>query len=200
MNDCPNVEMRELLPDRIAELLPSGEAARVDAHLASCEMCTYEVTVLRAARATMQRRGQLDVQRVSLAVASATRAGVPARRPSRASTWGGWRAAASIALVAVGATSVAVWNNAGSAPRDSVVAVSTPAATNAGATTNAGTGTGANAGAASTTRGLSVAGGLSDLSDTELESLLGEIGTIETANVAEPEDVLPVINTAEGAR
>lgn len=41
--------------------------------------------------------------------------------------------------------------------------------------------------------GISVAGGLADLSDTQLESLLGEIGSIDASNLAEPEDVIPTI-------
>ena len=38
MGDCQNVEMRELLPERAAELLSPRDAARVDGHVAECEI------------------------------------------------------------------------------------------------------------------------------------------------------------------
>ena len=195
MGDCSNVEMRELLPDRIADTLSAADARRVDEHLATCEMCTFEVTVLEAARASLRRARPVDVRRISLAVAAASHA-VPVRPRSRMNSWGGWRAAASIALVAVGATSVALWKRA-EPPLNTGVAqtaspLAKPVATSAVVV--------ATTPAAPAARGLSVAGGLSDLSDTELESLLGDIGSLDAANVAEPEDVIPAIGGVEGVQ
>lgn len=199
MGDCPDVEMRERLPDRVAELLSPADAQGVDAHVASCEMCAFELSVLRAARSALQRGRQVDGRRIALAVASATRATPAARQALSARKWIGWRAAASIALVAAGVASVAVWRNVDSSPRGTAVAVSQPVLV-PGNTDAPVESTVAARDARVVTRGLSVAGGLSGLSDAELEALLGDIGTVDVANVAEPEDVIPAIGGVEGVR
>ena len=217
MGDCPNVEMRELLPERVAELLSPRDAERVDGHVAECEMCAFEVQVLRAARATLRGRTTIDVTRISGNVAAATRA--PARRvPQRQQqSWIGWRAAASIALVAVGATSIAVWNGTHGGSRGSVV---TRASETAAVTAPPGNGTVAQgmvpaSGSASSSEnpgstvasvapvaasGLTAAGGLSDLSDAELESLLGSIGSLDASSFDEPQEVIPAIGGSEGVQ
>ena len=216
MGDCPNVEMRELLPERVAELLPARDAERVDAHVAECEMCAFEVQVLRAARATLQGR-TIDVNRISGAVAAATRA--PARRVHRQQpSWVGWRAAASIALVAVGATSIAVWNgtHGGSRGGETVTRISESAAVAApsgNGTVAQGVAPANGSGLSNETRGsavattpplaasgLTAAGGLSDLSDAELESLLGSIGSLDASSFDEPQDVIPAIGGSEGVQ
>jgi hypothetical protein len=222
MRDCQNVEMRELLPERVAELLSLRDAARVDGHVAECEMCAFEVQVLRAARATLRGRATIDVTRISGAVAAATRAPVrrvPQRRPQPVF---GWRAAASIALLAVGATSIAVWNGVHGGPRDSAAvagvsattAVTTPAGSGtlvqgttpvSGSASSSGPATQARGSTVATATpaapsGLTAAGGLSDLSDAELESLLGSIGSLDASSFDEPQEVIPAIGGSEGVQ
>ena len=204
MGDCPNVEMRELLPERAAELLSPAGAKRVDEHVAGCEMCAFEMSVLRAARSSLQRVPAVDVRRVSRAVASATLATATVRRPARTRMWGSWRAAASIALVAVGATSVAVWRAQNPTAYDGVTTVSRPAVSSGGAVgprPSAVAPSGVTAARpAVVAAGLAVAGSLSDLTDSELESLLGDIGSLDAASVAEPEDMIPAIGNWEGVQ
>jgi hypothetical protein len=48
--------------------------------------------------------------------------------------------------------------------------------------------------------GLTAAGGLSDLSDAELESLLGDIGSLDASRFDEPQDVMPAIGGSEGVQ
>ncbi|HEX4935200.1 MAG TPA: zf-HC2 domain-containing protein [Gemmatimonadaceae bacterium] len=55
MTDCPNVEMRELLPELLHDALAANERERVDAHLASCAACAAELSVLRAAQRALGR-------------------------------------------------------------------------------------------------------------------------------------------------
>ena len=218
MGDCPNVEMRELLPERVAELLSPRDAERVDGHVAECEMCAFEVRVLRAARTTLRGRTTIDVTRISGAVAAATRA--PARRvPQRQQqSWIGWRAAASIALVAVGATSIAVWNGTHGGSQGS--AAVTRSSETAAVAVPPGNGTvaqgmapasgsplsGPNPGSTVASMapvgasGLTAAGGLSDLSDAELKSLLGSIESLDASSFDEPQEVIPAIGGSEGVQ
>ena len=214
MGDCQNVEMRELLPERAAELLSPRDAARVDGHVAECELCTFELEILRAARTALRGRATVDVGRISGAVVLATRTPVRSVRRAPTRQWIGWRAAASIALVAVGATSIAIWNGGRGGARGSVAtpgtetaAVATPsgggtlapgAATGSGSLSSSGS-------AQATVRpaslsGLTAAGGLSDLSDAELESLLGDIGSLDASRFDEPQDVMPAIGGSEGVQ
>lgn len=55
MTDCPNVEMRELLPELLHDALPAAERGRLEAHLAGCTLCTAELAMLREARHAMAR-------------------------------------------------------------------------------------------------------------------------------------------------
>ena len=55
MTDCPNVEMRELLPELLHDALPSAERGRLEAHLAGCALCSAELALLREARHAMAR-------------------------------------------------------------------------------------------------------------------------------------------------
>jgi hypothetical protein len=215
MGDCQNVEMRELLPERAAELLSPRDAARVDGHVAECEMCTFELEILRAARTTLRGRATVDVGRISGAVVLATRTPVRGVRRVPTRQWLGWRAAASIALVAVGATSIAVWNGGRDGARGSVA--TTPgtetaavATSSGGGTLAQGTATGSgslsSSGSAQATvrpasfSGLTAAGGLSDLSDAELESLLSDIGSLDASSFDEPQEVMPAIGASEGVQ
>lgn len=204
MGDCPNVEMRELLPARAAEALTPDERSRVDAHLSSCEMCAFELEILVAARTSLRRGREIDVRRISAAVAAATHAPRLARVP-RTQTWTRWRAAASIAIVAIGATSVAIYRRGEDMTRTGAAAigpavVSTPSTRASTPVPQDPSVAPSNGGGAVASRGLTVAGGLSDLTDSDLESLLGEIGGLDASNVAEPEEIIPAFSGSEGVQ
>jgi hypothetical protein len=207
-----------LLPERVAELLSPRDAERVDGHVAECEMCAFEVKILRAARTTLHDRTTIDVGRISGAVAAATRASARRVPQRQQQSWIAWRAAASIALVAVGATSIAVWNGThggsqGSATvtRSSETAAVTPlpgsgtaaqgtapATGSAASSENPGTTVASVAPVAAS--GLTAAGGLSDLSDAELKSLLGSIESLDASSFDEPQEVIPAIGGSEGVQ
>ena len=55
MTDCPNVEMRELLPELLHDHLPVAERMRVEAHVGECEACMSELALLRSARRALAR-------------------------------------------------------------------------------------------------------------------------------------------------
>ncbi|MEO7714419.1 MAG: zf-HC2 domain-containing protein [Gemmatimonadaceae bacterium] len=117
MTDCPDGAVRDLLPELVNDRLAPDVRRRVDAHVRDCAVCQQEVELLRALRASMRSVSGMDVGRIVSAI--------PAYRAPRRS-WGGWRAAAAIMLLAVGGTSVAVLQREGTAARDGGVWAGAP--------------------------------------------------------------------------
>ena len=99
MNDCPNADVRDLLPDLLHERLDAASRAMVEAHVAGCTDCAAELELLRQVRG-MRRTPRVDVASI---VASVPAYRAPARR-----SWVGWRVAAAITVIVAGASSVAV--------------------------------------------------------------------------------------------
>ena len=104
MNDCPNADVRDLLPDLMHGRLDAATQATVMAHVAGCEDCAAELALRRDLRAI---RGTPAVDVVSIVAA------VPAYRAAPRSSWVGWRAAAAITVLVAGASSVAVLQRGG---------------------------------------------------------------------------------------
>jgi hypothetical protein len=191
MRDCLDGAIRDLLPDFVHETLPAAERLRVERHLAACAECTAEVELIRSARAAFVAIAPaVDIARI---VASLPGAPVQSRRPS---AWPApWRIAAAFALVALGALSVAALRGMfGGASEGAKPAVSGVIATRgAGLDSSPGTKP-----AVTTPRGREVAatpredevsfgGGLSDLSDDQLKTLLREIDALPATPTTEPE-------------
>jgi anti-sigma factor RsiW len=101
MIDCPNGDVRDLLPDYLHDRLESSARASVERHLAECAACRDELALLRDLRGTLQHAPRIDIA----AVAAAIPAYRPVARKSRAS---GWRAAAAITAITVGGASIAL--------------------------------------------------------------------------------------------
>jgi len=183
MTDCTNGEMRDLLPDLLHGRLEAAERAEVESHLRSCEDCREELELLRNMRSALRRAPAVDVDSV---VAGITPYRAPLERvPSR--SWGGWRVAAAVTLLAAGGTSVVVARHEGPAREDSarVVALKTsdsvlgPAQGQA-APAQAATTTGSPTVSAAAPRELALAGGtIGDLDDKELSTLIDDIGSLD---------------------
>jgi predicted anti-sigma-YlaC factor YlaD len=196
MSDCPNAEIRDLLPDFVHGTLAGTERAPVESHLASCADCTSEVSLLRTVRGALAAGAPpVDVASVVRALpappSSVVRPSVPgvvsieeARRDRRAParTVGWWRAAA-VLLVAAGATTVAVMQGGRSGSSEPPPTLVRPPGVTAPAVATA---------------GLSLAAGVSDLSDDDLVALLGDIDDLEAAPATEPAALLPDM-TGEGS-
>ncbi len=99
MNDCPNADVRDLLPDLVHERLGVGARATVAEHVAGCPDCAAELELLRQFRAT-RRTPRVDVASIVAAV--------PPYRAVARRSWVGWRAAAAITILVAGASSVAL--------------------------------------------------------------------------------------------
>jgi anti-sigma factor RsiW len=179
MNDCPNGEMRDLLPDLLHDRLAAADRARVEAHVALCADCAAELALLNAMRGMLRRAPAVDV-------ASIVRA-LPGREaPARRRAWGGWRAAAAIAAIAVGGTSVAIARHEPAASTPPLVVAS--ADTSSVSPTSAAPVTALadirRPQPAAPARELAVAGAVSDLSDAELASLLHDIESLDAVPAA----------------
>ncbi|MEO8560692.1 MAG: zf-HC2 domain-containing protein [bacterium] len=114
MTECSNGEIRDLLPDLLHQRLDAAERARVEQHVAMCNACSEELALLRDLCSTIRRAPAID--------AAAIVAAIPAYRAPVRRSWGGWRAAAAIAAVAIGGTSITLVN------REHAVAPSIPIA------------------------------------------------------------------------
>jgi hypothetical protein len=201
MSDCPNAEMRDRLPDLLHERLDEGARAAILAHVDDCVDCHLELALLREARIALSPSGVVSVDVMSIARLVVERTGrspspsVPSRRHAR---WGDWRIAASIVLLAIGAGGFAI--ERGTRQRQSVVPVVSTAAPivqmpNAGASTSVAIPADRgrdqpNAVASIKSAELSAAGGVSELSESDLQSLLESLNDLDAVPPTESDPVL----------
>ena len=118
MTDCPEGDIRDLLPDYVHDRLNAAERADVAQHVASCALCAAEVELLAAAqRALNATTPRVDTARIVAALPAPPRAvqrptivregaARAMRRPARFVT--SWRMAAAIATIAIGGISLTV--------------------------------------------------------------------------------------------
>lgn len=182
MSDCPNVGIRELLPELLHGALSAPERARVEAHVAGCAECSAELDVLRTVLATTRARPLPPVD-VAAIVAVLPRPQVT--RPVARSMRPLLRIAAAITFVALGGTSLVVARRAGDLPAvgdTQVVMDSRP------------TGSGLAPGgvpdspiASIASPNLTAGGGVSDLPDEDIEALIGALDRLEATPHAEPD-------------
>ena len=191
MTDCPNAEMRDRLPDLLHERLETSVRAAVMAHVDQCVDCRAELALLREARVVLSPEMRaVDVVTITRVVVERTRR--PAKASVRRSPWMDWRIAASVALLAVGAGSVALLVRS-PVTRVAVVADTRSVAPNAARpetlaaapTPRAETAPVATAPSAE----LSAAASVSDLSESDLRALLRDLDQIDAVPSAEPEQV-----------
>lgn len=219
MTDCPRGDLRDLLPDLLHGTLDEARRAELAAHVAACAACAAELELLRGMRGVLRRTPAVDPQRIAGAVIAARRDArtvvMQPGRPGRArSRWSvDWRAAAAIAAVAVGlgawalvrrgaapvvATRVAVVPGSSTVPvapapvESSATHAPLPTPTTTVATNPAPRGGAARAAAG----GIVPDGGVSDLTDGDLQQLLQALDTLKAVPVTDPAQVSPVIDPA----
>lgn len=197
MSDCLNAEMRDRLPDLLHEQLDESARAAVLAHVEDCVDCRGELALLRETRVALSPLGVISVDVASIArvVVERTRAPlsiVPRRRP----IWSDWRIAASILVLAVGAGSVAIIRGTRSAT--SVVPLAAvpvlDASPNIGASTTVASTvdrerTRQAVAASASKPELSSGGGVGDLSENDLRSLLQSLDNIDAVPSTESDPV-----------
>jgi anti-sigma factor RsiW len=189
MNDCPNAEVRDRLPDFVHGALDATAEARVASHLRACADCAAEVELLRLARAVLRSAPRaIDVGRITAALPSPlAREGSARRSAARRFAAHRWRTAAAVLVVAGGAA--AFWLTA-TKPRVGGTGAMTAAAP---AQRAARGDTGSPAVSPVATTGLSLAGSFEDLTDEDLSTLLEELHRYEVFPDVEPEtEAVPV--------
>lgn len=117
MTDCPDGDMRDLLPDLLHERLAPDVRREVESHVRGCDECRAELALLGEMRSALRRAPAVDAAAIAAAIP-------PYRAPARRG-WGGWRAAAAIVVLVAGGTSVAVLQSRHAAPRE--LALGSPA-------------------------------------------------------------------------
>jgi anti-sigma factor RsiW len=191
MTDCPNGEVRDLLPDFLHDRLAPDVRRDVEAHVAGCEECRAELALLGAMRSTLRRAPTVDVAAIAAAIP-------PYRAPARRS-WGGWRAAAAVILVA-GGTSVAVLqfrDGAVEPVRDTTTAVAVRAADSVPMATSAPQVETPAPVQASHELALGTAA-VTDLDDAELSTLLAHLQTLDALPSADVENAVAVSTLPTG--
>jgi anti-sigma factor RsiW len=204
MTDCPNGDVRDALPDYVNDRLDTVRRREVESHLAACEACREELSLLRALRVTMRRAPAVNAEAIAAAIPAYR---VPARRG-----WAtGWRVAAAVVAIAVGGTSIALLRERTPAvqadatrpvavvptpSRDPAPVVAAPMASGTRAPERATP----SPSAAVPVRELAIAGGsISDLSDGELSALVEGIESLDALPSTEVESAEPVsISAQEG--
>ena len=190
MRDCPNVTLRERLPDLLHDRLPAALRAEVHAHLNTCADCRAELELLQRIRATSVTV-TVDTTRI-VAALPAYRASSPWRRMAGSPTV---RVAAAILLVAGGAllltdrpvkveqptisppVAVAPRPDTLTAPRDTTRSAVERRRPGTEAATE-----------------LAVGEMFDDLTDNELKALLAALGTLQAVTPIETEVVVPAVN------
>ncbi len=206
MNDCADGDMRDRLPGYVHGTLTAAERSAVAAHLATCADCSAEVELIRAASRAFVAPA-VNVKAIVAALPA------PPRRTARFAFAGrAQQIAAAIAIIAIGALSAVMLRDrpysstrvasARPAPVDTSTTLaaaapppaSTPAASNSAAHERR-----MPARAASGRATMSFGGGLSDLSDEQLDTLLGELDGLDALPSVEPEThITPILPPADG--
>lgn len=193
MTDCPDGLMRDLLPEYAHGVLREEDAARVAAHVATCEACRAELALLTQVR-TGLALGVPRVNAVTIVSALPPPLATPATVRALPRRWMPqhvWQYATAAGLVlAVGGG--IVWRSTPETAREPQ-ADSTVARGAAAESTQASR-------ALLADDGLTFGGGLSDLSLDDLQTLMGQVDSVRTLPSKDPESVTLVIANNEGGK
>jgi anti-sigma factor RsiW len=173
MTDCPNGDIRDLLPDLLHDRLAPDARREVEAHVSGCDDCRAELALLGAMRSTLRRAPEVDAAAIAAAI-------LPYRAPARRS-WAGWRAAAAIVILAAGGTSVAVLQSRNaSAPTEANAAVAVAVRTADSVVPATPVAQSDTPGAGQAPRELALGSSVvTDLNDGELSTLLADLQTLD---------------------
>ncbi len=206
MRDCADGPMRDLLPGYVNKTLSARDHAAVENHLSTCEECAAEIEVIEAASRAFAAPA-VHIAKIVKALPAPPR---HVTRPTFAGT--AWRLAAGIGVVLIGAGSVVLLRGfIAPAPTQTAAARAPAAATTALATTESTTSPAAAvqqpkstpvASPQHRTATMSFGGGLSDLSDAQLDALMSELDALDSIPSAEPEThltpIVPMTPPADG--
>jgi anti-sigma factor RsiW len=192
MRDCPDGTMRDLLPLFASGTLNAEDRDRVESHLESCADCAAEVALLQAVNRAYPAR-PVNVAAIAARIPAKRRTTVSRRSFYREPLW---RAAASVTLFIAGTATVLVVRGGGlgtpgtSSAQVAVQPNGMPAT--AAETTIASAAGGVTRSASDAI--LSLGTELSDLTDAQLETLLGSLDGLDSRPQADPTTIAtPII-------
>jgi anti-sigma factor RsiW len=185
MSDCPNVEMREALPELLHGRLDAVLAAKVRAHAATCAECAAELELLERVKRAYAAAPAVDTAAIVRALPSPRTAGV---RPARQASLGMLRIAAAVLLVLGGVWVMRMVTNGAAGGSDSTIVVQP--VDSAGTTPVPDTPVMREPQSAAPRLLAMSLGELDDMEADELETLLGALDRIESAPVAEPDTLI----------
>ena len=107
MIECTESAIQEMLPDLLHGTLTADARGRVEAHLATCEECRDELTVLRTVQSAAVFAPAIDIDRVVRQIPP-YRTIVPAVEVPTRSRRMSWLVAATLAIAIVGGGSLVV--------------------------------------------------------------------------------------------
>jgi Putative zinc-finger len=211
VSDCRNAEIRDQLPDLLHDRLNAGARAAVLAHVDGCAECRDELELLRGVRqVVVMGTPRIDTARIVSMLPKPGAGVVVPLRPSR-SRWTDWRIAATITVLAIGGTSVALLTRSGGVvPPDSVAVASPvirPSLGTPGPLTPTTRGTvlktdvaespvnDATAGGDPASAEYGTEGRLTGLTEQQLRALLDDIGQLKATPITEPEPVNIKVDT-----
>jgi hypothetical protein len=194
MRDCPNVAMRERLPELMHDRLSAAERAEVHAHLNECADCRAELALLERVRASTGS-GTIDTQRIVSALPSYR--ATPAWRRVLASPM--LQIAAAIALLAGGAWLLVDRRGSDDATR-SIAPIAVAPVTDTSTVVDTSRPAPQRRAPRSEPQATELAVGelFEDLTDAELQALLDAFGSLQAVTPVETEVPAPAVNR-EGA-
>jgi len=205
MTECPNGDIRDLLPDLLHGRLGAGARREVEAHLAACVACAAELGLLRALRDSMSSAASIDARRIA---AAALQAGAGSRlspRAARVSAWRvrRWQAAAAAGIIALGGAAAYLARSAGERVPDDEASVAAPRlATSPASSRSDSLATTRRTDTASTpdAEPVALAVSVSELGDADLEALMRDLDQLDGVPEVEPSAVIaPILDeTSEG--
>lgn len=188
MNKCIESDVQEMLPDLLHRTLRSEDRERVEFHLATCESCREELSVLRTVKSAAVFAPAIDVGRIVRQIPPYERITPSVEAPAR-SRAARWLVAATMAVLFVGGGALLL--NRPEAP--DAVAVEYPSAVSP-----ASSGESVPAPAVVETpsapapRNLALAADVASLSDGDLVQLMTEMETFDALPATETEPVIAV--------
>lgn len=211
MNDCMNAEVRDALPDLMHGRLSDLNTVTMKAHVETCADCRAELRLLEEIRASAPIAPRIDLSKIISAlpapipsVADQLVASAPHR--ARRSSSLTWKMTAAAALLVTGSLTFAtarrqstvtpVASSAVAATSSTVPDVAPAASQVAVAPVTSGPAGDKSQISAAKPSGLSLTGGVQDLSDDQLESLVSSLDNVEALPSSEPEPV--TISVDEG--
>lgn len=192
MNDCPDGEIRDLLPDLVHERLDAAAVSRVKTHIIGCAHCSAEMTLLARIRASAERRS--PVVNVNRVVTRLPRAGRSSTRWSRNIAV---RLAAGLVVLLASASWLrqASRNDEGQGNEQPVVLARHPTGERAESARAVSSSPRATKVRHAPAEKISIDDDLADFSDRELESLLGALDSFDGVMRVEPASLEPILES-----